>query len=58
MIAYWTAFIRTGDPNTAGSPRWDSFAHGGPVLSLAPDAVRPVDHGADHRCDFWAHLRS
>ncbi|MEU3626238.1 hypothetical protein BS329_04645 [Amycolatopsis coloradensis] len=57
MIAYWTAFIRTGDPNAAGSPRWDSFAHGGPVLSLAPDAIRPIDHVADHRCDFWAGLR-
>lgn len=55
MIAYWTTFMRTGDPNAAGSPRWDPS---GTVLSLAPDAIRPVAHDADHRCGFWAGLRS
>ncbi|MEV7553107.1 carboxylesterase family protein [Amycolatopsis sp. NPDC089917] len=54
MIAYWTTFMRTGDPNAAGSPRWQP----GDVLSLAPDAVRPVDHDGDHRCGFWAGLGS
>ncbi|WP_410647755.1 carboxylesterase/lipase family protein [Amycolatopsis sp. cmx-4-54] len=54
MIAYWTNFMRTGDPNSPGSPRWDRDV----VLSLAPDAIRPVAHAADHRCGFWAGLRS
>lgn len=54
MIAYWAAFARTGDPNTPGSPRWDSYDDWRPVLSLTPDAIRPVDHDADHRCGFWA----
>lgn len=54
MIAYWTTFMRTGDPNAPGSPRWDSDA----VLSLAPDVIRPVAHDVDHRCGFWAGLGS
>ncbi|WP_181776173.1 carboxylesterase/lipase family protein [Amycolatopsis pittospori] len=58
MIAYWTAFVRTGDPNTPGSPRWDPYGGRGPVLSLAPDAIRPTDHDVDHRCGFWASVGS
>ncbi|WP_340686323.1 carboxylesterase family protein [Amycolatopsis coloradensis] len=54
MIAYWTTFMRTGDPNGHESPRWKSDV----VLSLAPDAIRPVSHDVDHRCGFWAGLRS
>lgn len=60
MIAYWTAFARTGDPNTEGAPRWDAFGEDGPVLSLAPGdgGIAPVDYAAEHRLDFWAGLAS
>jgi para-nitrobenzyl esterase len=47
MIDYWTAFARTGNPNVRGLPRWSG------TMSLAADAIRPVDIGREHQCEFW-----
>ncbi|MEV7626386.1 carboxylesterase family protein [Actinoplanes sp. NPDC089786] len=52
MIGYWSAFARTGDPNHAGAPAWP----GATGLQLAPDAIKPVDIDARHRCAFWRSL--
>ncbi|MBK1787650.1 carboxylesterase/lipase family protein [Prauserella cavernicola] len=57
MIAHWTTFARTGDPNGPGNPDWPRFDHTGRVLQFAPGAVHPVDHRARHQCDFWDRLR-
>ncbi|MEU8105468.1 carboxylesterase family protein [Nonomuraea muscovyensis] len=51
MAGYWTNFARTGDPNGAGLPAWPRVKDG--TLSLAPDAVRPIDYAAEHRLGFW-----
>lgn len=47
MIDYWTAFAGTGSPNVGGLPRWSG------TMSLAPDALKPVDVGREHQCEFW-----
>jgi Carboxylesterase family len=42
MIGYWSAFARSGDPNGAGTPRWDRFQPAtGAVQSLAPALDSP-----------------
>jgi carboxylesterase type B len=28
MSAYWLQFIRTGNPNVTGQPRWESYKTG------------------------------
>ncbi|MEU8362457.1 carboxylesterase family protein [Nonomuraea sp. NPDC048882] len=56
MVGYWTAFARTGDPNVKDAPRWSRFTGQGPVLSLVPDAVKPVGYTADHQCAFWRSI--
>jgi para-nitrobenzyl esterase len=53
MIRYWTTFARHGDPNVAGLPDWPRFTTPGTVLSLAPNAIRPVDYAREHRLAFW-----
>ncbi|TQM81339.1 para-nitrobenzyl esterase [Saccharothrix saharensis] len=53
MIRYWTAFARTGDPNTGGLPHWPAFGEGRHVQSLASGAITGVDYRAEHRLDFW-----
>ena len=29
LLDYWTSFIRAGNPNTHGCPKWNAFSHSG-----------------------------
>ncbi|PXX61623.1 carboxylesterase type B [Nocardia tenerifensis] len=56
MIAYWTRFAATGDPNTTDLPPWQPFRTSDQVpyvQSLAPEKIGPVDLATEHRCHFW-----
>lgn len=59
MVRYWTTFAHSGDPNGGNDPVWPRFDGDGDgaVQQFAPDAVRPIDVAARHRCDFWDGLR-
>ncbi|GAA3237083.1 carboxylesterase family protein [Nonomuraea helvata] len=55
MIAYWTRFAATGNPNRPGLPHWLAYHPGGAALSLTSgsDGIRPIDLAARHDCVFW-----
>ncbi len=56
VIARWSAFARTGDPNLAESavswPR--TRPQDREVQSLTPDGISRTDFHADHRIGFWS----
>ncbi|MES9538675.1 carboxylesterase family protein [Actinomadura sp. NPDC000600] len=58
MLSYWTAFARTGDPNTSGTPVWPALTSGtSPTQRLTSQGTEPFGTFArDHHCDLWAAL--
>ncbi|WP_307847436.1 carboxylesterase/lipase family protein [Streptomyces sp. F63] len=57
MIAYWTRFAATGDPNTPGAPPWPRYDL---MQELRPGNIAPISATAfarDHQCRFWLPLR-
>jgi para-nitrobenzyl esterase len=56
MIAYWTQFAKTGDPNSSGLPVWSPYsATADNFQSLVPPTPTvESSFNADHRCStFW-----
>ncbi|HYS07952.1 MAG TPA: carboxylesterase/lipase family protein [Myxococcales bacterium] len=56
MVAYWTNFARTGNPNWFGTPFWPAYDRATDQFqSLAPP-VPAVESAfaADHKCAVWA----
>ena len=55
MAGYWTQFARTGDPNSASTPKWSPYEVGTEALqSLAPPTpVSETAFAGDHKCGFW-----
>ena len=57
MVAYWSQFAYTGNPNLASLPAWPLYAgeQSSSVLLLKPGAVAPYDADSAHQCTaFWA----
>lgn len=59
MVAYWTAFARTGDPNNSGDtpawPRYDVDTDGFLLLSTPePHVITPF--AATHNIEFWGQF--
>ncbi|GAA4083348.1 carboxylesterase/lipase family protein [Actinomadura miaoliensis] len=55
MIAYWTTFARTGDPNTSANPFWPAFTPSSSLLQrLTSEGTAPfTTFAADHKCHLW-----
>lgn len=57
MVAYWTNFAKTGDPNGAGLPSWPSFPSGHSYLYLeSPPQTSVSDPFQASTCEFWEDL--
>ena len=62
LIAQFTAFARTGSPNTTGVPLWPQFNSrtGDLVMSLQPAGDDELMSSAaisfDHNCGFWDRI--
>jgi para-nitrobenzyl esterase len=57
MLAYWTNFIKNGNPNGKGLPDWPAYNLTTDILQLAPNAVATgIDVSAEHKCPFWNSL--
>jgi carboxylesterase type B len=59
MIAYWSNFIVSGDPNDTGLPFWPAYPYQSPynMMYFAPDAVWTFDGDAASKCtSFWQPL--
>jgi len=53
MQAYWTNFVRTGNPNGNGLPTWPVYTTPTSALQLAPTIQTGVDVNLEHKCPFW-----
>ena len=56
MIAYWSAFIRTGKPVVVNSVDWPVYRGPETVMLLDTGRVHPFNAGKRHHCAFWQRL--
>ncbi|MCX0272888.1 carboxylesterase family protein [Nocardia zapadnayensis] len=54
LLGYWTAFVRTGDPNGADRPHWPRLGAQNTAIRFQ-DETRQVDMKAAHHCELWEH---
>jgi para-nitrobenzyl esterase len=59
LVATWTNFAATGDPNGSGAPEWPEFTASSPAF-LKQDIPNATETEAQYRaayqCDFWDPL--
>ncbi len=56
MLAWWSAFARTGEPAVAGLPAWERFRSEDAVMRLDAPAPQIYDAGREHQCGFWRSI--
>ena len=61
LVAAWTRFVATGDPNGAGAPHWPVLTKTSPTL-LRQDIPNSIETEAQYRarfkCKYWDALRT
>jgi para-nitrobenzyl esterase len=57
MVAAWTNFVKTGNPNGAGNSPWPKFSADSSATYFVEDVpistMSVSQFRADHKCDFW-----
>ncbi|MFA5958555.1 carboxylesterase/lipase family protein [Hyphomicrobium sp.] len=57
MVAAWTNFARSGNPNGSGNSPWPQFTGGGNAKYLVQDmplsTITVSQLRSDYKCDFW-----
>lgn len=57
LIAYWSRFARTGNPNGAGLPHWARAGRAATqALNLAPDGSTMTAFDRTHNVDLWRSI--
>ena len=59
IVAAWTTFAETGNPNRAGTPVWPVFTAGSaPFLKqdIPNSTETEAQYRAAYQCDFWDPL--
>ncbi|THD51909.1 carboxylesterase family protein [Phenylobacterium sp.] len=50
--AYWAAFIKSGNPDSAGGPAWPKFAHNETYMEFSADGPQPHEHFLKAQLDW------
>jgi para-nitrobenzyl esterase len=57
LVAAWTNFAKSGNPNGSGNSPWPKFKQGAQNFfsqNIPQSSVYPAaQYSADHKCDFW-----
>ncbi|HEY2904538.1 MAG TPA: carboxylesterase family protein [Vicinamibacterales bacterium] len=58
MSTYWVNFVKTGDPNGAGVPKWEVYNPAAEPYLEFGDTVRPGQHLLKAQLDFLERLQA